>query len=254
MGLTRTLRVLREDLNLSVPPLPDRLEEIDHPLLTKSNEQFADDETPHERIRSIDDQVLFKVKIGRWRGAAWACHDSPVPVWLVAAGHREDGSRNDFYAALTADAQAARAQYNATHTSPLATATFTAPLLPTEDDWQRYELEAGARLERRVAVTVHGLVRNSLGDGHEHAALLDGAALGVQVRALEDHETYVAIRIIGSVPDEVTATILESVPGCDRAAWGPEMEMPDRPLASGEQVWSNLMDPAEAAKVLDEEA
>ena len=35
----------------------------------------------------------------------------------------------------------------------------------------------------------------------EHAAMLDGAALSVQVLADQGHETYVAIRIIGSVPE-----------------------------------------------------
>ncbi|WP_206443245.1 hypothetical protein [Candidatus Protofrankia californiensis] len=43
-----------------------------------------------ERIRAIEDAVLFKVKVGRWRGAVFA--DEPtaeVRDWLVAAGIRE---------------------------------------------------------------------------------------------------------------------------------------------------------------------
>jgi hypothetical protein len=50
-----TLRCLREDLRLSVPPASTRLDQIDHPLLNKASEQFADPDTPHERIRAIDD-------------------------------------------------------------------------------------------------------------------------------------------------------------------------------------------------------
>ena len=37
--------------------------------LAKATERFADDQTPHERIAAIDDEVLFKVKAHRWRGA-----------------------------------------------------------------------------------------------------------------------------------------------------------------------------------------
>jgi hypothetical protein len=57
-------------------------------------------------------------------------------------------------------------------------------------------------------------VRESLCDGHEHAVTLETFVLGIQVRAEHGHETYVAI--------------------------------------PGEQVFSNLTDPIEAAKLLDD--
>ncbi|MCW2938551.1 MAG: hypothetical protein JWN00_1536 [Actinomycetia bacterium] len=79
-----TLRCLRDDLTLPIPGTEVPLDEIDHPLLTKTTEQFADD-IKHERIRAVDDQVLLKVKIQRWRGAVWTEDDLP---WLVAAGLR----------------------------------------------------------------------------------------------------------------------------------------------------------------------
>jgi hypothetical protein len=254
MGRTRpTLRTLREDLNVPLPPLGERLDDISHQLLAKANEQFADENTPHERIRAIDDEVLFKVKAGRWRGAAWQAQDSEVSVWLVAAGVREDGSKDDFYAALTAATHSARARYNATSTRPLTTATHSRPWLPTTDDWDRYALEAGARLEQRLTSAVRGLVKSALEDGREHAALLDGLALGIQVLTQSDHETYVAIRIIGSAPENVTALILSSVPACDPFSWGIDYAMPDRPIAVAEQVWSNVMDSAAAAKLLQDD-
>ncbi len=93
-GLARpTLRCLREDLALAVPRADTPLEEISHPLLAKATERFADDRTPHERIAAIDDEVLFKVKAQRWRGAIWV--DAGIP-WLVAAGWREEGSPRGF--------------------------------------------------------------------------------------------------------------------------------------------------------------
>src|SRR5450756_861314 len=94
-----TLRCLREDLGLAVPRVDVPLDETAHPLLAKAAERFADDRTPQERIVAIDDQVLFKVKVQRWRDAVWA--DAGIP-WLVAAGQREEGSPDDFYASQAA--------------------------------------------------------------------------------------------------------------------------------------------------------
>lgn len=59
---------------------------------------------------------------------------------------------------------------------------------------------------------MHDLIRHSLLDGHEYAAMLDGSVLGIQVLADQGHETYVAIRIIGSVPRRLVATILSLIP------------------------------------------
>ena len=66
-----TLRCLRDDLGQAIPRADTPLDEIEHPLLAKAVGQFTGDETPHERIAAIDDQVLFKVKVQRWRGAVW---------------------------------------------------------------------------------------------------------------------------------------------------------------------------------------
>jgi hypothetical protein len=233
-----------------VPRVDTPLDEIAHPLLGKATERFADAQTPQERISSIDDQVLFKVKIQRWRGAVWV--DAGLR-WLVAAGQREEGSPEDFYTALAARGRSARASYNAEHSPPLSSTTYSGYLLPGREDDLRWRAEAAARTERRLRMTVHDLVRQSLLDGHEHAVMLDGAALGVQVLADQGHETYVAIRIIGSVPRRLVATILSLVPGCQSDAWMSDYAMPERAVASEEQIWSNLMDPAAAAKFLDEQ-
>ncbi len=78
--------------------------------------------------------------------------------------------------------------------------------------------------------------------------MLDGAALSVQVLADQGHETYVAIRIIGSVPGQLVATILSLIPGCEPGAWMSDYAMPERAVAPAEQIWPNIMDPAAAAK------
>lgn len=245
-----TLRCLTDDLKLPVPAMNFPLDEIDHPILAKACEQFAADDGRHERIRAIDDQILFKVKVQRWRGAVWIEPDLP---WLVAAGWRESGSTDDSYTALAADGQAARARYNAEHKPPVGTDTYVARLLPDRDDRLRYRVEAGVRFVRHLEALIPALVRGSLTDGREHAADLPTFTLGVQVRADHGHETYVAIRITGSVTDDLTKVVLDIVPGCEQDSWYPERAMPDRRLNPNEQAWSNLMDPTIAAKLLDTE-
>ncbi len=245
-----TLRCLTEDLKLSVPSAEKPLDEISHPLLNKAKEQFADPDTPHERIAAIDDAVLFKVKVRRWRGAVWTETEQVLP-WVVAAGQREAGSSDDFYAALATAGQTARARYNAVHQPALNTQTHTAYLLPSNDDRLRHRLEAGVRFVRHLEQLIPNLVRDCLRDGHEHRAELDTFTLGIQVRAEHGHETYVAIRITGSVPGNLTKVILDIVPGCDHAGWYPETTLPDRHLAPNEQAWSNIMDTEAAAKLLD---
>lgn len=242
-----TLRCVREDLKLPIPPIDDPLDEIDHPLLAKAAEQFTDDTTRHERIRAIDDEILFKVKVRRWRGAIWTEESLP---WLIAAGVREDGSLDDFYASLAVDAQAARARYNAEHAKPLVTGTYCGHLLPNQDDYERYQLEAGTRLIRHLSESVRVLIRASLHDGREHSTGFSTFVLGVQVRADNGHETYVAVRITGSVPDNIIYLVLDLVPGCDRDGWYPEPRLPGRPLYGAEQAWSNLMDPKVASTLL----
>ena len=255
MPVRPTLRCLRQDLDLPVPSARTPLDQIDHPLLGKAAELFADAGTAHERIRSIDDVVLFKVKAGRWRGAVFTDTqpDAEVSDWLVAAGLREDGSSDDFYAALHRQARAARQRYNADHDKPLTADTHSGHLLPGQDDHDRYLLEAGTRLMLRLNTVLRDLITGSLRDGHEHAADLAGFRLGVIVRADDGHETYVAIRITGSVPRDLTATILARVPGCAPDAWFPEYALPERHLLPAEQAWSNLMDPKAAAQLLPEE-
>lgn len=249
-----TLRCLREDLALPVPPVRVPLETVEHPLLAKASEQFADPDTPHERIRAIDDNVLFKVKVGRWRGAVFVDGpESEVDAWLVAAGVREDGSADDFYAALHAQAKSARQRYNAENDKPLTSDTWSDHLLPDVDDHDRYQLEAVARFVHRLNRVIRDLVKGSLRDGHEHAADLAGFRLGVIVRADNGHETYAAIRITGSVPQNLTAVILSRVPGCDPEAWFPEHALPEREILPAEQVWSNLMEPKAAAELLEED-
>ncbi|MEU1188967.1 hypothetical protein [Streptomyces sp. NPDC005859] len=135
----------------------------------------------------------------------------------------------------------------------LKTETHTAHLLPAREDHVRYRAEAGVRFVRRLRATLLDLAHATLRDGREHTREFDTFTLGLQVRADDGHETYLAIRITGSVPPNLTVLILRNVPGCEAGGWYPEYALPERDLLPAEQAWSNLMDPRVAAQVLDEE-
>src|ERR1700677_897766 len=136
MAVRPTLRCLREDLGPPPPTAQVLLDQIDHPLLAKASEQFAQADIPHERIRSIDDVVLFKVKAGRWRGAVFTDDEDGAEVrdWLGAAGTREGGPHEAFSAAPHPQGGAARQRYKAEHDKPLATDTYSGQLLPGQGD------------------------------------------------------------------------------------------------------------------------
>jgi len=89
MPVRPTLRCLTDDLGLKIPTIDDPLDEFDHPLLRKANQQFAEPSSSRERISSIDAAVLFKVKAQRWRGAVWI--DATGRPWMVAAGGGQPG-------------------------------------------------------------------------------------------------------------------------------------------------------------------
>ena len=101
---------------------------------------------------------------------------------------------------------------------------------------------------RRLRATLLDLAHATLRDGREHTREFDTFTLGLQVRADDGHETYLAVRITGSRPPNLRA-ILRNVPGCEAEGWYPEYTLPERDLLPAEQAWSNLMDPRAAARV-----
>lgn len=133
---------------------------------------------------------------------------------------------------------AARARYNADKRQPLSSKTYVGHLLPDQNDRDRYQLEAGTRLVRHLAVAVRELSRGSLHDGHEHAADFPTFRLGILVRADDGHETYVAVRITGSIPEDLIAVILRHVPGSHRLV--PRVRPPQPPPSSRR---ASLVDP-----------
>jgi hypothetical protein len=56
-------------------------------------------------------------------------------------------------------------------------------------------------------------------------------------------------RATGRLPRRIRSLI----PGCQLDAWMPDYAMPERAVGPEEQIWSNIMDPTAAAKLLDDQ-
>lgn len=120
-----TIRCLREELRFALPPAHQPLDTVDHLLVAKANAAFATPTSRGERIAALDDRVLLKVKVQRWRGAVWR----PLPEqWLCAAGWREEGSADDFYSDLATRCRAWRKEYNRPCAIPIANRALAVPV------------------------------------------------------------------------------------------------------------------------------
>lgn len=89
------------------------------------------------------------------------------------------------------------------------------------------------RFVRHLRAAILDLSRSTPRDGREHAVDFDTFTLGLQVRADDGHETYVAVRITGSVPANLATVILGNVPGCEAGGWYPEYALPGARPAPG---------------------
>lgn len=134
-----TLRCLREDLthdwddvalqralSLGRPPPRRPLHELGHPLIrhvAATHRGNPDDEVARENVAGLTDPMFWKAKSGRWRGAVYEDPETGQ-AWLCAAGLREEGSRDDFYAEFMAAAQVDSVRF-----------------LPSQDDRLRLALE-----------------------------------------------------------------------------------------------------------------
>ncbi len=117
-----TVRCVREDLGYpKLPSATSPLDRLDAPVLRNAQEVRRTDPPATGRIVSIDDRVLWKVRIERWRGAVWC--DLPRR-WLVAAGRREADSPDDFYSDLADKGRRWRAEHNRAAVQPVTTDTL----------------------------------------------------------------------------------------------------------------------------------
>jgi hypothetical protein len=129
-----TLRCLRDDLNLELPPVEVDLGSLDHPLIAEARRLAPSAPRGQKRILSIRQPLVYRLRHGRWRGATWLESDT-ARFWLCAGALREQGSGDDAYEVFAALHQADR-------------------LLPDDDDRLRDALERNARIIDNAADSI----------------------------------------------------------------------------------------------------
>ncbi|MFK3981740.1 hypothetical protein ACI2K4_15335 [Micromonospora sp. NPDC050397] len=229
------------------------MSDLDH-LLVKEAQRLPDTYAAGgvERILALTDRVWFKVKEGRWRGAAIRLPegDQPqgdpqihlAPWWLGAGGYRRDGDPSDFYASM-----AAAARRDGKHQEGGSSDRW----LPDEWDWKRLELEHATAWIREIRRIVCLLIVRSLRTGQSYQAVFQGYSITVLARA-EGGETYLAIGTENIAGPKIFAVIMSAVPGIDSDAWLAEPGgVVGLAPAPGEIIWSTILPPTVAAELLD---
>lgn len=244
----RPTRVCLSDLDLPVPPITLPLCGLNHALVREAQRvPDAFEAGGVERILALKDHVWFKVKTGRWRGAATrlpaADHTDAsaqvraAPWWIGSAGFRREGDPADFYAALTAAFE--------------REGSSSDKWLPVAWDWKRLELEHAYAWEANIRRIVCDLIARSLQDGHPYQADFDNYSVTALARANGD-ETYLAIGTENIADPRIFAVIINAVPGVDRASWLPEPHgVAGLNPAPGQIIWSTVLAPSVAAQLLE---
>jgi len=133
-----TLRCVREDLGLDLPPVEVDLGGVDHPLVAEARRLAPTAPRGQKRILAIEHPLVYRIRHARWRGATWLETDAGR-FWLCAGALRDEGSGDDAYEVFTALHAAGR-------------------LLPDADDELRDALERNARIIDAAAETIPELL------------------------------------------------------------------------------------------------
>lgn len=213
-----TLRCLREDLSLQLPPVEVDLSSLDHPLIDEARRVAPTAPTGQKRILSIGHPLVYRLRHGRWRGASWL-EDAAARFWLCAGAQRDQGSRDDPYELFSALHQAGR-------------------LLPDADDLLRDALERNARIinaaDREIAAMLADATAHP---GQDAEVRLDGLVdIRLHVTA-PGEEVWVAISTRATderVVDERLRDVLFAV---IFVAAGAELSEPRPDWPSGQLAW-----------------
>lgn len=171
-SLRDALRTIDDDLAADPTYLfPCALVEAEHSVLDKSNMIATNETAPRERIASLTDRYVIKVKTGDRRAALW--RDDAGAWWLLAAGRRKNNTTGDFYREIE------RFSKDAT------------PIAPTEIDLRYQRLEAAheeeCAAERAAQATILGAVLIAArSTGFPAQAEIFGAEVSVRIDPDED--------------------------------------------------------------------
>jgi hypothetical protein len=159
-----TIRCVRDDLGLPLPPVEVSIASLEHPLIAEVRRLAPSAPRGQKRILAVGPALVYRVRHGRWRGATWIEREDRR-FWLCAGARREEGSNEDAYEVFAALHRAGR-------------------LLPDDDDRLRDALERNARI---IDDAAHVIVP-ALADAFDHR----DRDLAVQLGGLVDARLHVA--------------------------------------------------------------
>lgn len=213
-----TLRCLRDDLHLDLPPVEVDLGSLDHPLVAEARRLAPSAPRGQKRILSIRQPLVYRLRHGRWRGATWL-EAGEARFWLCAGALREEGSGDDAYELFAALHQADR-------------------LLPDEDDLLRDAVERNARIIDDAAASVLGALDEAFARRGRDIAVPFGGEIDARLHVTSSgDEIWVAIATQASdgrfVDERLRDVLFRVVLDAARAeVWEPRADWP-----SGELAW-----------------
>jgi len=213
-----TLRCLREDLKLELPPVEVDLGGLNHVLVAEARRVTPTAPQGQKRILSIEHPLVYRLRHGRWRGATWL-EAGAARFWLCAGAHREQGSGDDAYELFAALNRAGR-------------------LLPDDDDHLRDALERNARIIDAASDAIAPAFADAFARrGHDVAVSFAGLVDARLHVVASGEEVWVAIATHaadGRVVEERLRDVLFGLvlTAAEATLWEPRADWP-----SGELAW-----------------
>jgi len=213
-----TLRCLRDDLKLKLPPIEVDLGELDHVLVAEARRIAPSAPRGQKRILAIEHPLVYRLRHGRWRGATWLETDV-ARFWLCAAAQREQGSGEDAYEVFVALHRAGR-------------------LLPDDDDRLRDALERNARIIDSASDAIGPALANAFAHRDQDVAVSFAGLVDARLHVVASgEEVWVAIATQaadGRFVEERLRDVLFGLvlTAAEATLWEPRADWP-----SGELAW-----------------
>lgn len=162
-----TLRCLREDYKIEIPdPNVTMLHEYDYEIMRGARDTLYKDPTKIEKIKSIKDNVFFKLKTARYRGILFFDHKPPevkMPeAWVLASGIRRAGDTDDFYKKIeTTSKNNLKLNRKKDSNHKKGKTTDSDYLLPTSGDYKRFSIELLLFSRDQLIISIQDEIRQA---------------------------------------------------------------------------------------------
>jgi hypothetical protein len=213
-----TLRCLRDDLKVELPPVEIDLGGLDHVLVGEARRLAPTAPRGQKRILSIEYPLVYRVRHGRWRGATWL-ESEAARFWLCAGAQREEGSGEDAYEQFAALHRARR-------------------LLPDKDDLLRDALERNARIIDAASNSIDAALAEAFDRRGSDVAISFADLIDTRLHvAASGEEVWVAIATQATDGRFVEERLRDVLFGLVLAAAEADLWEPRADWPSGELAW-----------------